>query len=192
MSSENTNKFKIRPVTPERWKDFASLFGKRGACGGCWCMHWRLTRSEFEKRKGDKNRRAMKRLIDKGHVPGLLAFDGDNPVGWCSVGPRESFSALERSRILKPVDDRPVWSVVCFFISNEYRHRGLSVALLEAAIEHAKKNGAKIVEGYPVDPGKRQYVDAFAFTGLAAAFKKAGFKEVARRSATRPIMRYFI
>jgi len=155
-------------------------------------MFWRQTRAEFEKRKGDKNRRAMKRLIDKGHVPGLLAFDGNNPVGWCSVGPRESYSALERSRILKPVDDRPVWSVVCFFIAKEYRHKGLSVALLKAAIDHAQKNGAEIVEGYPVDPGKRQYVETFAFTGLMAAFEKAGFKEVARRSDTRPIMRYFI
>jgi len=185
-------KIKIHPVTPERWKDFTQLFGKRGACGGCWCMHWRLTRAEFEKRKGDKNRRAMKRLIDSGHIPGLLAFADNKPIGWCSVSPREVFSALARSRVLKPVDDQPVWSIVCFFIAKEYRHRGLSVALLKAAIEYVKKNGGKIVEGYPIDPKKKDYVDAFAFTGLLSAFKKAGFTEVARQSQTRPIMRYYI
>jgi len=155
-------------------------------------MHWRLTRAEFEKRKGDKNRRAMKRLIDSGHIPGLLAFADNKPIGWCSVSPREVFSALARSRVLKPVDDQPVWSIVCFFIAKEYRHRGLSVALLKAAIEYVKKNGGKIVEGYPIDPKKKDYVDAFAFTGLLSAFKKAGFTEVARQSQTRPIMRYYI
>lgn len=192
MSSLTSDKFKIRPVTPERWKDFAALFGKKGACGGCWCMFWRQTRAEFEQRKGEKNRRAMKRLIDQGTVPGLLAYDDDSPVGWCSLGPRESFSALARSRILKPVDDRPVWSVNCFFIAKAYRRQGLTVTLLKAAIEHARKNGAEILEGYPVDPGRKKYVDTFAYTGLMAAFLKSGFKEVARRSDTRPIMRYYI
>lgn len=155
-------------------------------------MFWRQTRAEFEQRKGEKNRRAMKYLIDNGTVPGLLAYDGDLPVGWCSVSPRESFYALERSRILKPVDDCPVWSVVCFFIAKEYRRQGLTVALLEAAIDFARKNGAEIIEGYPVDPGKKKYVDTFAYTGLMSAFLKAGFNEVARRSDTRPIMRFYI
>jgi GNAT superfamily N-acetyltransferase len=186
------SKIKILPVTPELWKDFARLFGKKGACGGCWCMFWRQTRAEFEKSKGDKNRRAMKRLIDSGHVPGLLAFVDDEPAGWCSVAPRETFSALERSRILKPVDDRPVWSVNCFFIAREYRRQGLTVALLQEAIDHAASNGGTIVEGYPVDPKKKNYVDTFAYTGLMSAFEKAGFREVARNSTTRPIMRYYI
>jgi GNAT superfamily N-acetyltransferase len=186
------SKIKILPVTPELWKDFTRLFGKKGACGGCWCMFWRQTRAEFEKSKGDKNRRAMKRLIDSGHVPGLLAFVDDEPAGWCSVAPRETFSALERSRILKPVDDRPVWSVNCFFIAREYRRQGLTVALLQEAIDHAAGNGGTIVEGYPVDPKKKNYVDTFAYTGLMSAFEKAGFREVARNSATRPIMRYYI
>lgn len=182
----------IHPVTPKRWKDFTRLFGKKGACGGCWCMFWRLTRAEFEKGKGEKNRRAMKNLIDSGQIPGLLAYVDNVPVGWCSVGPRENYSALERSRVLKPIDNRPVWSIVCFFITKEYRRQGLSVALLKAAIDHAETNGATIVEGYPIDPREKDYVDTFAYTGLVSAFKKAGFKEVARHSETRPIMRYII
>ena len=185
-------KITIHPVTVERWKDFTRLFGKKGACGGCWCMFWRQTRAEFEKRKGEKNRRAMKRLVDSGQVPGLLAYADNEPVGWCSVGPREVYSALARSRVLKPVDDRPVWSLVCFFIAKEYRRRGLTVKLLKAAIDYTKKNGGNIVEGYPIDPKKKDYADTFAYTGLVSAFKKAGFTEVARHSETRPIMRYYI
>jgi len=181
--------FAVHPLTPDRWGDFAKLFGTRGACGGCWCMYWRQTRSEFEKSKGDGNRRKMKRLIDSGHIPGLLAYLGREPIGWCSVAPREAFGSLERSRILKPVDDTPVWSVVCFFVAKEYRLQKITVRLLEAACAHAKKQGAEVLEGYPVEPKKGQMPDVFAYTGLATAFREAGFTEVARRSPTRPIMR---
>jgi GNAT superfamily N-acetyltransferase len=181
--------FAVHPVTPDRWGDFARLFGKRGACGGCWCMYWRMTRSEFEKSKGAGNRRKLTRLIDSGHVPGLLAYVGDQPVGWCSVAAREVFGSLERSRILKPVDDKPVWSVVCFFVAKEYRRKKITVRLLKAACAYAKKQGAKIVEGYAVEPKKDEMPDVFAFHGLAAAYREAGFTEVTRRSPTRPIMR---
>ena len=182
----------FRPVTAERWNDFQALFGERGACGGCWCMWWRLKRSEFEKQKGDGNKRAMKKIILSGEVPGLLTYAGGEPIAWCSVAPREVFSALERSRILKPVDDKPVWSIVCFFVAKPFRHKGVTVKILEAAVKYAKEQGAKIVEGYPVEPKKGRTADVFAYTGLASAFRKAGFQEVARRSETRPIMRYFL
>lgn len=178
------------PLTPERWDDLVALFGPRGACGGCWCMWWRLKHSQFEKQKGEENKRALKRIVDSGEVPGLLAYADGHPVGWCSVAPREAFPRLGRSRILKRVDDRPVWSVVCFFVDKPFRRRGVAVRLLEAAVEHAMKHGAMIVEGYPVEPRKASTPDAFAFTGLASAFRKAGFVEVLRRSDTRPIMRY--
>ncbi len=181
--------FAIHPVTPDRWGDFARLFGKRGACGGCWCMYWRMTRSEFEKSKGAGNRRKMKRLIDSGHVPGVLAYVGEEPVGWCSVAPRAMFGSLDRSRILKPVDDKPVWSIVCFFVAKEYRRKKITVRLLEAACTYARKQGAKMIEGYAVEPKKSEMPDVFAFHGLAAAYREAGFTEVARRSPTRPIMR---
>ncbi len=178
----------FHPLTPRRWKDFEQLFTARGACGGCWCMWWRLTQSQFERQKGAGNKRAMKRVVDSGDVPGLLAYGEGEPIAWCCVAPRERFSRLERSRILKPVDDQPVWSIVCFFIARPYRRRGLSVKLLRAAVRYARAHGAKIVEGYPIDPNE-DYADAFAHTGLASAFAKAGFAEVLRRSKTRPIMR---
>jgi GNAT superfamily N-acetyltransferase len=108
------------------------------------------------------------------------------------VAPRKNFPALERSRILKKIDDEPVWSISCFFIHRDFRKQGLSVRILEAVIDYVKKQGGKIVEGYPVEPKKGKTADVFAWTGLASFFKKAGFVECERRSETRPIMRFFI
>lgn len=105
------------PVTTERWHDLEELFGKSGACGGCWCMWWRLTRFEFRKQAGQGNKESMKRIVDSGEVPGLLAYADNRAIGWCSVGPREAYPSLERSRTLKRVDDGPVWSIVCFYIA---------------------------------------------------------------------------
>jgi GNAT superfamily N-acetyltransferase len=185
---EARRKLEFQPLTPDRWRDFETLFGERGACGGCWCMWWRIARSQFNQQKGDRNKRAMKAIVMSGEVPGVLAYADGKPVAWCAVAPRNSFPGLERSRILKPVDDRPVWSVVCFFVAKEYRRKGVSVKLLKAAINFVRERGGRIVEGYPVEPKKSQ-PDAFVWTGLAAAFVKAGFREVERRSESRPIFR---
>jgi GNAT superfamily N-acetyltransferase len=185
---------KFRPLTTDRWRDFEKLFGERGACGGCWCMWWRLTRAQFERQKGQKNKRAMKKIVNSGEVPGILVYAEGEPIGWCSLGPREDFPSLERSRVLKRVDDRPAWSIVCFFIARPYRKKGVSVKLIEAAVKYARKNGALLIEGYPHELKKEPatWADAFVWTGLASAFRKAGFIEVARRSATRPIMQFTI
>lgn len=180
---------KILPLTPGRWGDFAELFGPRGACAGCWCMYWRLKRPDWERRKGAGNRRAMKRIVDRGDVPGLLAYENAEPIGWCAVAPRESYPSLARSRILKPVDDKPVWSVSCLFVRRDWRNKGVSTRLLREAARHVGQRGGTIVEGYPVEPRKDRMPDAFAWNGLASSFLTAGFKEVARRSPTRPIMR---
>lgn len=155
-------------------------------------MWWRLSRAQFNKQKGEGNRKAMKKIVDSGEVPGILAYSDGLPVGWCAVAPRERFILLENSRILKRVDDKPVWSVVCFFVAKPFRKDGISLKLLKAAIEFAKKKGAKILEGYPVEPKKKKVPDLFVYHGLASAFRKAGFAEVLRRSETRPIMRYHI
>ena len=155
-------------------------------------MYWRIRQSVWEKQKGDGNKKAIKKIIFSDEVPGILAYLNDEPVGWCSVAPREEFIKLGNSRILKPVDDNLVWSVVCFFIHRNYRRKGLSIALLNAVKKFVKSNGGKIIEGYPVEPKKDKMPDAFAWTGLSEAFKKAGFKEVLRRSETRPIMRYYL
>jgi GNAT superfamily N-acetyltransferase len=179
----------LHPLTPERWPDLERLFGPRGACAGCWCMWWRLSRPEWNRGKGEGNRKAFRKLVHSGAEPGVLVYADDEPVGWCAVAPREQYPRLGSSRILKPVDDQPVWSVTCFYIARGFRHQGLSAALLKAAFDFARARGAKIIEGYPHETRKKTAPDIFVYTGLVSAFRKAGFKEVARRSETRPIMR---
>jgi len=152
-------------------------------------MWWRVVAKEWKADGGESNRRAMRRLVRKGEEPGLLAYDGKEPVGWCSVGPREAYQRLERSRTLERVDERPVWSVNCFFVARSHRRRGVTSTLLRAALTYAKKRGARILEGYPNEPGK-SWPDAYAYTGLATVFRKTGFREVARPSRTRRIMRH--
>lgn len=180
----------FHPLTPERWPDLEELFGERGASGGCWCMWWRLPRSEFVRQKGAGNKAALKRIVDSGEVPGILAYAGGKPAAWCAIGPRERYPALDRARTLKRVDDQPVWSVVCFFVAKQFRRQGITVPLLKAAVAFAATRGARIVEGYPVD--KAGLPGAFVFTGPAATFRRAGFIEVHRWSPIRPIMRYHI
>ena len=182
-------RLRFAPVTPESWKDFTLLFGPRGACAGCWCMWWRLPRSVFNEKKGDGNRRSMKKLVDSGVVPGILAYEGDRAVGWCSVAPREAFPALDRSRVLARVDDEPVWSMPCFFVARDRRRSGITEELIRESVRYARANGARIVEAYPVTPGEKGMADAFAFTGLASSFLKAGFIEAARRSPRRAVYR---
>jgi GNAT superfamily N-acetyltransferase len=182
----------FHPLTPERWEDFELLFGKRGACAGCWCMYWRMKRSEFDSLAGEGTKKLIKELVDGGGVPGILAYQNGEPVGWCSFGPRDDFPTLQRSRILKPLDDQPVWSVVCFFVKSRSRRKGVTVHLLHAVIDYVRQKGGKTIEGYPVEPKKDKISPAFAYTGLASAFTQAGFIERARRSETRPIMRYYL
>jgi GNAT superfamily N-acetyltransferase len=191
IPSINGSKLEILPLTPDRWTDLETLFGPHGAYGGCWCMWWRIKRSQFEQQQGEGNRAAMKSIVDSGEVPGLLAYVNGQPAGWCSVAPRLAFPALDRSRILARVDAEPVWSIVCFYIARKYRRQGITIRLLKAAVEYAQSHGAKVVEGYPKDPQNDQKPDPFVFTGLVSAFRQAGFIEVMRRSDTRPIMRYF-
>jgi GNAT superfamily N-acetyltransferase len=177
----------VNPVTSERWPDLGRLFGEHGASSGCWCMWWRLPRAQFYRQAGQKNKEALKAIVDSGEPPGLLAYAEGEAIAWCSVGPRPAFGALERSRTLKRVDDAPVWSVVCFFVAKPYRSRGVMLPLLTAAVEYSWAHGANIVEGYPVEPAHRLTGDS-GYTGVVSAFRKAGFVEVARRGA-RPIMR---
>ena len=192
LGQADVSNLEFYPLNGERWVDFEKLFGKSGACGGCWCMWWRLTRSEFERQKGEGNRKAIKRIVDSGGVLGILAYANNQAVAWCSVAPREAYPTLERSRTLKRVDDKPVWSIVCFFVAKPFRGKGIMSKLLGAAIEYVSKHGGKIVEAYPVKPKGGRMPAAFAYTGLASTFQKAGFVEVARHSEKRPIMRNII
>lgn len=180
------------PLSADRWRDLETLFGPRGATGGCWCMYWRLPRAQFSVQKGEGTKQAFQQLVESGAIVGLLAYAKGQPVGWCAIAPRESYPVLERSRILQRVDGAPVWSVVCFFVSRAFRGRGLTTILLRAAIDYARQHGARVIEGYPVEPKNPRMPAVFAWTGLASAFRQAGFEEVLRRSDTRPIMRYIV
>jgi len=174
---------------PSAWDDIVTLFGERGACAGCWCMFWRVPRKQYDANLGTRNKNAFRKIVERNAQPGVIAYVGKKPVGWCAVAPRADYIGLERSRILKPVDDQPVWSISCLFIEKEFRRKGLSSKLIRAAAEFASKQGARIVEGYPVEPTNKKAPDPFLWHGVSTAFLAAGFKEVLRRSDSRPIMR---
>ncbi|MBE7450680.1 MAG: GNAT family N-acetyltransferase [Kofleriaceae bacterium] len=182
----------IRPLTPARWDDLTRLFGPRGACGGCWCMWPRLTAAEFAVGKaegGARNRRSLRALVDR-RPPGLLGYVDGEPAAWCAVAPRDELVRLRRSKVLAPVDARPVWSIPCLFVSRDHRGRGLSTAMVAAAARWAGRQGARLVEAYPIDPAPgARLAPTFAWWGVTASYRRAGFREVARRSPTRPIVR---
>ena len=180
------------PLDKSRWKDFEKLFGERGACGGCWCMAWRLKRSEFQKQSGEGNKKAVKKLVNANETIGILAYYNDEPIGWCAVAPRDKYVRLENSKVLKRIDDKPVWSISCFFIDKKYRRHGISTELIKAVIKFCKSKSVKIIEAYPTVPYSENIPAAFAWTGIPSAFEKAGFKEAIRRSRTRPMMRYYL
>ncbi len=179
------------PAGPNRWNDLETLFGERGACGSCWCMAWRRTKRDFDAGKDGGNKRALKTLTTRPRPPGVLLFRNEEAVGWCSIAPREDFVRLERSRVWARIDENPVWSVSCFFVKKGYRNQGLSVKLLEAAVEFARTHGAEIVEGYPQQVNGR-LPDAFVWTGLVASYERAGFEVVARRSGSKLVMRRYL
>lgn len=155
-------------------------------------MLWRLSKGEMDVGMGEGNRRAMQAIFDSGHIPGLIAWHDCEAVGWIQVDNRAAFPRLETSRVLKPVDHKAVWSVSCFLVDKRFRRSGLSARLLRAACTFAREQGATILEGYPIDTPKASYPPVYAWTGFAGAFREAGFEEVARRSATRPIMRKYL
>jgi GNAT superfamily N-acetyltransferase len=152
-------------------------------------MYFRLPRAEWTAGCGKDNQAAFRRIVRRGEEPGLLAYDGATPIGWCAIAPREEYGGLARSRILKPIDERPVWSITCFYVARSHRRRGVTVALLEAAAKFVARKGGTWLEGYPAEPGSGGWPDAYAYHGTVAAFTKAGFREVARPSKTRAIMR---
>jgi GNAT superfamily N-acetyltransferase len=181
----------IHPLTPDRWSDFERLFGPHGA-GGCWCMWWRTTRSQFEQQHGEGNRQAMQDIVNSGEVPGIIAYAGGEPVGWCSVAPRESYASLNRSPVLKRLDDKPVWSIVCFYVAKGQRSNGIMTGLIRGAIDYVRQQGGKIVEAYPTHPRGRELSPASSFMGIPSVFEQAGFVECARPSKSKVVMRYYI
>ena len=180
----------FRPVTTDIWPDMQTLFSERGVQHGCWCMFWRLTRTEFSRGYGEPHRRAMEAIIASGRVPGILAYLAGQPAAWCSVAPREEFPSLDRSRTLGRVDDQPVWSITCFFVARAHRRQRLTRALVGAALDYAQSQGGRIVEAYPLIPTPTGYALPELYMGTLPLFEELGFRAIARRSARRAIVRW--
>jgi GNAT superfamily N-acetyltransferase len=181
----------IEVVTSDRWDDVIDLFERKGPHGGnpqtngCWCQFWHLRGNAYWDGHGAENRSRLEAEIRGGTEPGLLAYADGGPVGWCRLGPRESFERLEHSRKLARVDDQATWSVVCFYVHPSAKRKGIASALLDAAIVRATGHGAPILEGYPVPEG---HMNIDAYTGYLPMFLDAGF-EVARPAGRRTIVR---
>jgi GNAT superfamily N-acetyltransferase len=179
----------FRPLTSTNWKDLETLFEEDRICRSCWCMWWRQSSHEWRQRTGSDRKEALRTIVSHGRVPGIIAYFDGQPIGWCSISPREEFLRLERSRTLKRTDNQPVWSVVCFFVAKPFRGKGISSKLLDAAVKYARRQGAEIIEGYPSrSRGKQQ--DTVVYTGLPSMFLKVGFEDLGSASRTRTIMRY--
>ena len=179
----------IAPLDPDRWDDLENLLDRPGPHRGCWCLWWRMPHREFGATSGDQHRRRMRQIVRRGGRPGLLGYVDGEPVAWVSLGPRSDFAALESSRLLHRVDDKPVWSVVCFVVRRDQRRQGWMRRLLRAAAQYAAQHGATLLEGYPVECGDRRLTGDSGYTGIASTFRAEGFREVARPRPDRPIMR---
>lgn len=187
-------KLAVRALTPARWPDLEAVFMARGCsvARGCWCMFYRHSgRTELApagSAQAARDRAALKKLAAADPPPGLIGYRGKTPVGWVAIGPRAHYAKLAKSPVMKPLDDAPAWSIVCFVVPSQYRHQGVAQALLEGAVAWARKRGARLLEGYPVDATGRRADDSLWF-GTRTMFEAAGFDEVARRKPARPFMR---
>ncbi len=180
----------FHPLDPGRWDDVERLFGpERGADSGCWCMFWRLKRAAFHALGKARRKAAFRKLVRSGTPLGVLAYENGRPVGWCAVAPRAATPGLDRSPVCKPVDDQPVWSITCFFVDPGARRGGVMAALIAAAVGYARRRGARIVEAYPRDAGGVRIDSSTGYVGLVEPFLAQGFREIARRTPKRPVMR---
>lgn len=186
------------PLTPERWPDLVEVFGPSGAYCGCWCMYWRVPRSEFivypERKRKMKAR--FKKRVKAGPPPGLIAYaDCQQSVGWVQVGPRADVPNWNGARRLSAPpgdvdpDDPGAWGISCFVIRKEWRGKGVSSALLAGAVDWARSNGARLLEACPVEPAEWKKARVSLYHGVASIFMRAGFREIARRRADRPLLR---
>lgn len=182
----------VKPLRPATWDDFETVMGARGGARGCWCMHWRLNINEWMDNKGEGNKAAMRALAELDTPPGVVGYLDAEPVAWCAFGDRSDFPRLQRSTLLKPVDDEPVVSLTCLLIKKEYRSEGLLPAWITAVRDYLDETSRiRTVEAYPVEPpAGRQAGPDTAMTGIASAFTDAGFTEIARPRKDRPIMRF--
>ncbi|MFH0866070.1 MAG: GNAT family N-acetyltransferase [Bacteroidota bacterium] len=182
----------IEPLSKDNWDKFVQLFGTKGACGNCWCMYYRLPKKEFvEGKQNNGNKQKMKKLVWNYKPAGVIGFYKEQPIAWCAFAPRDVYLKIENSRVHKRIDDKPVWSIPCFFIEKEFRRKGISVAMLQSIIQYAKENKIGIIEAYPAIPTKSVLPDSFAWTGLYKSFERAGFEIADHTSKNRPMVRYY-
>ncbi len=181
-----------RELEPDMWPALEALFGEKGACGGCWCQTWRVERGGklWEATKGEPARLRMKELVLSGKALGILAFDGDRAVGWCSFGPRADFPRIETMKAYRRDDTDGVWSITCFFIGKGSRGQGVARNLIREAVGAMRKRGVQVIEGYPVPLTKdgKKLPAAFSWTGPQAIFEQAGFTLVQQVSPSRPLV----
>jgi len=175
----------IRELTPDQWPALEDLFDTTGPVGRCWCMYWRVG-AAYRRREPGENRQDLHDVVFDGPPPGILAFDGDLAVGWCQLTPRRTLSALDEDRRFPRVDDSCVASISCLYVRTGYRRQGVTAALVEAAVDHARRRGWEVVEAYPLDA---EHSTSATHTGYATTFERAGFVTVARPTPSRPIMR---
>ncbi|ADB33157.1 GCN5-related N-acetyltransferase [Kribbella flavida DSM 17836] len=179
----------VEPVNATRWEDLADLFGPNGTYRGCWCQTWRLTSKEFTANGNAGNRAALESLVKSGQQVGLIGYADGKPATWCSVAPRPTFPKVIRSTTIAPPDpeDDSVWSIVCFFVRAGFRRKGLLDPMLAAAVEAARKGGARAIEGYPVDTEGGSKPGAL-YTGTIELYVRNGFTEVVRPSSGRRVV----
>jgi GNAT superfamily N-acetyltransferase len=184
--------FRFEELRPASWPAVERLFDPNGACGGCWCMWWRVeSQKNWKEFRGAGAKEAFKNLIQKGKAHGMLAFAGNEPIGWGSFGPRIDFPCLARIRAYKRDDISDVWSVTCFFIDRKWRGKGLARGLLTASVEAMKKRGVKIVEGYPMITTRdgRRLSAGMTWRGPRKIFEELGFRIVQSTNPFKPLMR---
>jgi GNAT superfamily N-acetyltransferase len=176
----------FREVDRTTWTDFAALFEERGGPKSCWCMLWRASRIEAKKHDGGSRRTQMNSRVAAGVPVGILAYANNKPVAWCSIAPRQTYRELGGPE--EHDEDECIWSLACFFIKRDYRGHGLLGRLISAAVAHATRRGATVVEAYPVDADSPSY----RFMGFVEAFVAAGFREIRRAGKRRHVMRLVI
>jgi GNAT superfamily N-acetyltransferase len=185
----------IRPLTPDTWDALSGLFEEGADPSWCWCAFWRVRGRAGARAEKEQNRELLHGLAQREDVaPGLVALQDGRAVGWISLGPREDYERLSHSKVLAPIDDSPVWSIVCFVVSRPKRGKGIAQQLLRAGVEYAREHGATTLESYPVDASRGRVPAASANTGTVAMFERAGFRVATMRQANpqaqpRPIMR---
>lgn len=171
----------VEPAEPGRWDDVLRLIS--GPSQQCTCQYWRMSSGDYGRSTLDQRVEALRRQIEDQPAPGMVAYVDGQAVGWCGFGVRSGLERLVRSRTIPAIDDRPVWSIICFQVRPGHRRRGVTHALLQAVIEYAKVMDAPALEAYPVDPGGKRLNTTDLYVGTVSLFEKAGFRRVVETDA---------